>query len=129
MKDNKTLKYLDKKFSKEERKKEYKKVMDKRMNPIPKDKFNPKTFEPLGDENGMFEIAGRKRIKPPKKLPTANLEPKEIREGQMIGMTETKGDIYLTFAHRCNDLQVEVDTLRDEVKILKKLIEKKYEKK
>jgi len=118
-------KYLDKKISFEERKKIYEaEVIDKMMNPVKN--FNPDKFEPMGsaknDEEGQEEekLAQRARIIPPKILPTFDTKPKQIREGQMIGMYESKQDIYLIFAYRCNALQDEIDNLKQEINLLKK---------
>lgn len=82
------------------------------MNPISEEDFDPEHFEPLlsAEEKNR---AWRGRVKPPKTLPTFGLKPKEIMEGQMIGMYESKQDIYLIMAHRCNDLQTQIDELRD----------------
>jgi len=33
-------------------------------------------------------------------------------EGQMIGMFESKQDLYLIFAQRCNELQKEIDAIK-----------------
>jgi hypothetical protein len=109
-------KYLDKTLPKKERQAEYKKSIEKLMNPF--DNFNPDTFEPLASVEEQ-EYTYRKRIKPPVSLPTFNLNPKEILEGQLIGMCESKQDLYLIFAHRCNDLQAEIELLKEEIKKLK----------
>ena len=90
---------------------------EKMMNPI-KD-FDPDNFEPLASEEEK-KSCYRKRVIPPKELPTFNIKPKEILEGQMIGMYESKQDLYLTFAHRCNELQKEIDLLKDKIKQLEK---------
>ena len=89
---------------------------EKMMNPI-KD-FNPDDFEPLASEEEK-QSCYRKRVKPPKELPTFGIKPKEIREGQMIGMYESKQDLYLIMAHRCNDLQKQIDDLTIEINKLK----------
>jgi len=109
-------KYLNKKYTLKERKKDFKTKMDKRMNPF--DDFDPLTFDPMKNFP-EYEVGKRKRVIPPKELPTYKLSPKEIREGQMIGMYESKQDLYLIFAHRCNELQKEVDELKEIVKDLK----------
>jgi len=116
-------KYLDKKLPIEERKKEYKKTMNALLNPFDKNKFNPALFEPLASEDEK-EVLYRKRIVPNKKLPTFGLAPKEIMEGQMIGMYESKQDIYLILAHRCNDMQNEIDSLKTEIKELDNRLKK-----
>jgi len=110
-------KYLDKSIPLEERKIIFKSKIDKLMNP--KENFDPETFDPL-EGSPEYEVGKRKRIKPPKELPTFGLKPKEIREGQMIGQYESKGDLYLIFAHRCNELQAEVNLLKKEIEELKK---------
>ena len=111
------MKYLDKNLSIKERQEDYKKVMDKKMNPISESDFNPEIFEPLGDD--MAQIANRQRVIPPKELNIHELKPKEIRNGQMIGMYESKQDLYLIFAHRCNEMQQEIDLLKKEINLLK----------
>jgi len=102
--------YQDKTKPLKDRQDDYNSSMDKMMNPIASEDFYPDDFEPMGED--MKEVANRNRIVPPKFLPTFNIKPKEIREGQMIGMFESKGDIYLTFAHRTNALQTEIDELK-----------------
>lgn len=106
--------YLDKNIPLEERRVIYSDKMDKMMNPISKEDFNPDTIQTAGSD--LEEVANRKRISPPKKLPTFGIKPKKIREGQMIGMFESKQDIYLILAHRCNQLQEEIDNLKTMIK-------------
>lgn len=113
------INYLDKSIPTKERIKIHKEEMEKIMNPFTD--FNPDDFEPLASEEEK-EIRYRKRIIPPKELPTFGLKPKEIRVGQMIGMYENNQDLYLTFAWRTNQLQKEVDELKNEIKELKKNI-------
>ena len=67
----------------------------------------------------MVAVANRTRDIPPKELPTFGMKPKVFREGQMIGEFESKQDLYLTFAHRCNDLQAQIDKLTEELLKLK----------
>jgi len=110
----KIMKYEDKTISMNERIKDYSDRIDLAMNPIEKDKFDPDTFEPAGED--MREVSGRVRELPPKLLPVYGLKPKKIREGQMIGMYESKQDIYLTLAHRCNEMQAEIDLLKSKIK-------------
>lgn len=107
-------KYLDKNLSLEQRKEEYKKAMNNLLNPFNEKEFNTASFEPLASEDEK-EILYRKRVTPPKKIPTFGLKPKEIMEGQMIGMYESKQDIFLFFAHRCNEMQNEINSLRKEI--------------
>ena len=112
------LKYRDKTFSLVERKELYKtEVLDKLLNPI-KD-FNPETFDYASDNSDEYELA--KRIREPVStiLSTMGMNPKKLLEGQMIGMYESKQDIYLTFANRCNQLQAEVELLKTEIELLK----------
>lgn len=111
--------YLDKTKSLKERREHYKEVMDRKMNPLPVKSFNPDKFEPLGDIDDMVAVANRTRDIPPKELPTFGMKPKVFREGQMIGEFESKQDLYLTFAHRCNDLQAQIDKLTEELLKLK----------
>lgn len=113
-------KYLDKTLSLEERKQSYKEEIEKMMNPFLE--FDPDHFEPIINEVDN-EVLDRVRIVPPKELPTFDLKPKEIREGQMIGLYESKQDLYLVFAHRCNEMQEEIDLLKEEIKKIKKAIE------
>ena len=105
-------KYLDKKYSLEERKKFHKEEWDKIMNPF-KD-FNPDDFYPGCSEE--LKPFVRKRVKPNKILPTFDLFPKEIRIGEMLGNFESKQDIYLIFAHRCNEMQQEIEQLKEKIK-------------
>ena len=110
------MKYLDKNLPIKERQEDYQKVMDKRMNPFKN--FNPDDFESFGDD--MKEVANRTRAIPHKELPTFGIKPKEFRVGQMIGEYESKQDLYLTFAYRCNEMQQEIDLLKEEINKLKK---------
>lgn len=108
--------YLDKKIPLAERKKLYKIALEKMLNPFKV--FNPKNFEPLASPD-QKQVAFRKRVKPPKELPTFGLEPKEILIGQMIGMYESKQDLYLIMAYRMNEMQTEMEELKEEVTKLK----------
>lgn len=67
-------------------------------------------------QNSIY--SNRQRKEPKKILATMGMKPKEIVEGEMIGLYESKQDIYLTFAHRCNALQEEVDSLTERIKKL-----------
>jgi hypothetical protein len=110
-------KLLDKSISLKERLVLKEKADAEMMNPL-KD-FNPDDFEPLVTLEEK-ELLTRKRNIPPKKLPTFGLKPKDIRIGQMIGMYESKQDIYLTFAHRCNEMQEELDILKEKLNKIEK---------
>jgi len=105
----------DKSLSMEERKDAWKDLRNNLLNP--RENFNPDTFDPYDAEEN-YDVMKRARVTPPKELPTFGLKPKEIMEGQMIGMYESKGDLYLTFAHRTNALQTEVDSLNKRIKQL-----------
>lgn len=109
--------FKDKKLPIKERKALYYETLQRLLNPIPEEEFDSDNFEPIASEEER-EVAFRKRVKPPKKLPIFGLKPKEILEGQMIGMYESKQDIYLILAHRCNDLQDKVDDLEARIKYL-----------
>lgn len=103
-------KYLDENLSLGKRKIEFEKYMDKVMNP---DKsFNSETFDPM---KGLPEwnVGKRQRIKIEGELPTQNMNPKKIRTGQMIGMYESKQDLYLTFANKCNELEKRIKALEN----------------
>ena len=111
--------YLDKTKSIKQRKASYAKVMNVKMNPLPEEEFDLETFEPLGDKDDMVKIADRHRIDLPDRLPTYGLKPKKIREGQMIGMFESKQDLYLISAQIYNKLQDKIDTLEKIINNLK----------
>lgn len=109
-------KYLDKKLSFKERKKAYQdEVIDKMMNPgkyrLGGD-INDKNFDPMADDTEEYKLAKRDRVEPPKVLPTNGMQPKKLLEGQMIGMYESKQDLYLLFANKCNELQKQIDELK-----------------
>ena len=105
-------KYLDSKYTLKERKVFFQEQINKQMNPD-KD-FNPETFDPM---KGVpeYEVGKRDRVVPPKELLTYDLKPKQILEGQMIGMFESKQDLYLIFAHRCNELQKKIEELEAKI--------------
>lgn len=105
-------KVRDKKLKLADRKLAYEELMQGVLNP--KEVFDPETFDPMeGVED--FEVKKRDRVKPPKKLPTFGLKPKKLFEGQMIGMFESKQDLYLLIAW----LSERLSDLEDEVKLLK----------
>jgi hypothetical protein len=106
--------YYDKDLPLAERKQLFATAMDKMMNPVPAGSFDPNTFEPAGAD--ATEVSDRVREVPPTLLPTFGMKPKTVREGQMIGMYESKQDIYLILAHRCNALQAEIDLLKTKIK-------------
>jgi len=98
--------------------------LNEALNPIPEQDFDPDNFEPLASQDEK-ELCYRQRVVPPQELPTFGIKPKEIMDGQMIGMYESKQDLYLTFAHRCNDLQKQIDELTEELNEKVELLEKK----
>lgn len=105
----------DKKRPMKERRAAMDEVIDDMMNPIDDRDFKPDTFDPMeGSKN--FELCKRKRSKPPRRLPNQHgLKPKEIRDGQMVGMYESKQDLYLLIcemSERISDLEDEVQSLR-----------------
>ena len=113
------FKYLDKKKSLEERKLLYKEeILDKKLNPAKN--FDPETFDPVADDTEEYKLARRQRKMPPRFLPTMGMKPKELLEGQMIGMYESKQDLYLLFATLYNNLREEIDQLTAQLEKLKK---------
>ena len=90
-----------------ERRTAYKELMSGMLNPKKEKDFDPKTFDPM-DGVDDYEVKKRTRVEPPKRLPTMGMKPKEIFEGQMIGMYESKQDLYLMIAwlsERVSDLE------------------------
>lgn len=97
----------------ETRREMHKELMDNLLNP--KDEFNPETFDPM-DGVEDYEIKKRGRKTPPTRLPTMGILPKELFEGQMVGMYESKQDLYLTMAHYINDLLDRIEALEQGTK-------------
>lgn len=96
------------------RRKAYKDLMDGMLNPKAPEEFDPTTFDPM-DTVDDYEVKKRTRKEPPRRLPTMGLKPKELFEGQMVGMFESKQDLYLLIAwlsERVSDLEDEVKRLR-----------------
>ena len=106
--DNKNEIISDKSLSLDERKIAYKEVMDQTLNP--NELFNPQTFDPMS-EDPDYEVKKRLRVKHIGKLETMGMNPKKQLEGQMVGMFESKQDLYLLFANKINDLIDRVDEL------------------
>lgn len=105
---------LDTNLSIEDRKNAALKLKEKSLNPLAKKDFDPETFEPNA-ESELTKLIPRARKHPPKRLPTYGLKPKEIMEGQMIGMLESKQDLYLLIAwlsNRVADLEELVEKMR-----------------
>lgn len=83
----------------------------------PRSDFDPETFQPnLESDDPDYEVRKRVRKTPPKRLPTMGMKPFEFFEGQMIGMYESKQELYLLIAW----LSERVSDLEDEIKLLKK---------
>lgn len=108
------MKQTNKKLTIEQKKEAYKKNMNELLNPIPEDEFNPETFDPI-IVDGLEGIQIRERKVPIGKLPTYGLAPKEVMEGQMIGMYESKQDLYLLLAHKINELLDRIEVLEKEL--------------
>ena len=82
-------------------------IKDNLLNPIKEEDFDPDTYEPDAT-NVMVQLIPRVREKPPRRLPTGGLKPKEIMEGQRVGFFESKQELYLHIAElseRISDLE------------------------
>ncbi len=100
----------------EQRKIARKKHLDLLLNPYTN--FDPATFQPGLDESEEdYELRKRERTIPPSRLPTLGMKPLQILEGQMIGMYESKQELYLLIAwlsHRITDLEEELNRLKQQ---------------
>lgn len=78
------------------------------LNPVPAEDFNADTFDP-NNASEFTKLIPRARVKPPRRLPNPHrLKPKEVMEGQMVGMYENKQDLYLLIvelSERISDLE------------------------
>lgn len=93
------------------RKKAHYEVMQAVLNPKSAQEFDPETFDPFeGDPD--LPVKRRLRKEPTRRLPTLGMKPKEILEGQMVGMFESKQDLYLMIAW----LSERVSNLEDSLK-------------
>lgn len=113
-KENRLAKVKDKTLPLETRRMAHKELMQAMLNPKEDAEFDPETFDPMEGVDD-FEVKKRERKEPPKRLPTKGLKPKELFDGQMIGMFESKQDLYLLIAwlsHRVSDLEDEVKEMR-----------------
>lgn len=113
-KENRILKVRDKTVPLEQRRAAHKELMSDLLNPKEDVEFDPETFDPM-DSVEDYDVKKRSRKEPPKRLPTLGLKPKELFEGQMVGMFESKQDLYLLIAwlsHRVSDLEDEVKSMR-----------------
>jgi len=93
-----------------ERKKAHQDVMNEVLNPSKN--FNPVTFDPAS-EDPDYEVKKRSRVDPASRLPTMGIKPKQLLEGQMVGMYESKQDLYLTMAYFINDLLDRIEALEN----------------
>lgn len=94
-----------------ERKEAYNTIMNGHLNPKKAKDFDPKTFDPFENDQNI-EVKRRGREEPARTLPTMGMLPKKILEGQMVGMFESKQDLYLLIAW----LSSRVTTLEDKLK-------------
>lgn len=101
---------IDKTLTKAQRVKAAEEIKDRMLNPVATQDFNPDTYEPDAD-NIMVQLIPRKRKKPPRRLPTGGLKPKEIMEGQRVGNFESKQELYLLIA----DLSERLSDLEDQL--------------
>lgn len=100
----------DKKQPLEKRQQAHRQLMQGMLNPKTKKDFDPATFDPLEGVDD-YEVKKRPRKSPPRRLPTMGMKPKEVLEGQMVGMFESKQDLYLLIAwlsERVTDLEEEL---------------------
>lgn len=116
-------KYQDKTIPLNERRIDFSNRVNKHLNPIPEENFDPETFEPAGED--MRLVGNRQRIDLPNRLPTYGIKPKQIREGQMIGMYESKQDLYLISAQIYNKLQDKIEELESTITDLQNQINNK----
>lgn len=104
-KENRRAKVHDTSLPLADRKKAHNELMNGMLNPVAN--FDPQTFDPMsGVEH--YEVKKRDREDLPRRLPTMGMKPKKILEGQMVGMFESKQDLYLMIAHlseRISDLE------------------------
>lgn len=108
--ENRVAKVKDTSLSLSVRRAAYKELMNIQLNPKEDADFNPETFDAMEGVDD-YEVKKRPRKEPPKRLPTMGLKPKELFEGQMVGMFESKQDLYLLIAWlsgRVTDLEEEL---------------------
>lgn len=99
----------DKTLSLAQRKEAHQQILDGMLNPY--QTFDPATFDPM-DSVDNYEVKKRVRKTPERRLATMGMKPKEILAGQMIGMFESKQDLYLMIAwlsERVSDLEDAVE--------------------
>lgn len=106
----------DPKKSLKRRREAHENVMRAALNPKSASAFDPETFDPHSDDPD-FEVKKRNRVVPSRRLPTLGMKPKALLEGQMVGMYESKQDLYLLIAwlsERVSDLEDELERKRGE---------------
>lgn len=103
-------------IDRDERAEIYRSLIDEIMNPVKK--FDPSTFDIMNDVEG-YDVKKRERTMPKDRLETFGMYPKKILIGQMIGMYESKQDLYLTMAYYINNILDKIDTLETEINTLK----------
>lgn len=87
--------FEDKKVPILKRKQAYEESRDLLLNP--KKDFDPELFDPY-DDDPDYAIKKRPRVEPPRIFPDMGMFPKEIMQGQLVGMYESKQDLYLMIA-------------------------------
>lgn len=113
--------YLNKSKSLADRKTIFRRDVSERIfNPVPATKFNPETFDPMEDDTEEYRLQKRVRKAPEGRLNTYGMKPKEIIDCQMIGMYESKQDLYLLIAHVQHTLLDRIEDLENTIRELKK---------
>lgn len=112
--ENRKAKILNKSLPLAERRSAYKELMAGLLNPKDDKDFDPATFDPMEGVDD-YEVKKRVRKAPPARLPTMGLLPKELFEGQMVGMFESKQDLYLIMAYFINNLLDRIEELEKKV--------------
>lgn len=103
--ENRLEKVADTTLPEATRRKAYEELMDGMLNPF--DNFDPDTFDPMSSVE-HYEVKKRVREVPPRRLPDMGMKPKKLFQGQMVGMFESKQDLYLLIAwlsNRVSDLE------------------------
>ncbi len=112
--ENRLAKVRNENLTLAERKAAHKELMASLLNPKDDKDFDPETFDPMEGVD-HFEVKKRGRKAPPRRLPTMGLLPKELFEGQMVGMFESKQDLYLIMAYYINGLLDRIEELEKKV--------------
>ena len=111
---NRLAKVSDETLPLSDRKVAYVETMNEFLNPKADVDFDPATFDPM-DGVKDYEVKKRNRTEPPRRLPTMGMKPKELFTGQLVGMFESKQDLYLLIAW----LSERVSDLEDQLKVQK----------